>query len=100
MTYTYYAVEVPIRNLKTPGMEGVHVFTGRADSRSAAVEAAHEAYDTARTATEAGAEIPLMRPNGWAVRAYRPGWEPDWTAATANPCGYTLNWPAADAFGL
>ncbi|MEU8934268.1 hypothetical protein AB0D30_30835 [Streptomyces sp. NPDC048409] len=99
MIYTYYAVEVPIRNLRTPGRKGVHVLAGRAESRSAAVEAAQEAYDMARLASESGAEIPLPQPDGWEVRAYRPGWEPDWTAAIAHPCGYTFSWPTADAVG-
>ncbi|MFF4935312.1 hypothetical protein ACFY2H_41800 [Streptomyces griseofuscus] len=99
MMYTYYTVEVPIRSVGTPVLEGVHVFTGRADSCTAAVEAAHEAYDTARAATEAGAQLPPMGPNGWVVRAYRPGWEPDWTAAVVNPCGYTFSRSASGAFG-
>ncbi|WP_406501208.1 hypothetical protein [Streptomyces sp. NBC_00500] len=36
----------------------MHVFTGHADSRSAAVRIAHEVYDAARAAQQAGLEIP------------------------------------------
>ena len=49
-----YEVDVPIRSTETPGLEGVHVFTGWADGRSAALRAAHEVYDAARAAAEAG----------------------------------------------
>ncbi|MFH9425491.1 hypothetical protein [Streptomyces sp. NPDC017529] len=76
----YYEVDVPIRN--TAGLSGVHVFTGRADSRSAAARIAHAVYDAARAAQQAGGEIPRRRPDGWGARGYRPGWEPDWQAAT------------------
>ncbi|MDP9954292.1 hypothetical protein [Streptomyces vinaceus] len=76
---------------------GLHVFTGRADSRSAAVRIAHEVYDAARAATEAGLEIPHGRPDGWGACGYRPGWELDWPAATAgrwtNPNRWTKRHP-------
>ncbi|MGW7820156.1 hypothetical protein ACWGLF_18970 [Streptomyces puniciscabiei] len=61
----------------------MHVFTGPADSRSAALRIAHEVYDAARAARKAGLEIPDKRPDGWGARGYRPGWEPDWLSATA-----------------
>ncbi|MFB7260612.1 hypothetical protein ACFCXH_00350 [Streptomyces nojiriensis] len=64
---------------------GVHVFTGRADSDSAAIKAAHEVYDAACAAAEAGREIPHGRPDGWGACGYRPGWELDWPAAKAGP---------------
>ncbi len=62
----------------------MHVFTGWADSRDAAVKAAHEVYDEARAAAEAGREIPHGRPDGWSACGYRPGWELDWPAAKAS----------------
>ncbi|MGI5484719.1 hypothetical protein [Streptomyces lavendofoliae] len=43
-----YEVDVPITN--TAGLRGVHVFTGHADSRSAAVRIAHEVYQAAHAA--------------------------------------------------
>ncbi|WP_435811252.1 hypothetical protein [Streptomyces ossamyceticus] len=46
----------------------MHVFTGQADSRSAAVRIAHEVYDAARAAREAGLEIPHDRPGLGRVR--------------------------------
>ncbi|MFJ6785560.1 hypothetical protein [Streptomyces yangpuensis] len=58
MTKHYFDVAVPIRN--TEGLRGVHVFTGRADSGSAAIKGAHEVYDAARAAAEAGREIPRV----------------------------------------
>lgn len=67
-----YEVDVPTRSTTQPGLEGVHVFTGRAASRSAAVRIAHEVYDAARAACEAGLEIPHDRPDGWGARGYRP----------------------------
>ncbi|MEV7282687.1 hypothetical protein [Streptomyces sp. NPDC093111] len=86
-----YEVDVPIRN--TGGLRGVHVFTGHADSRSAAVRIAHEVYDQAAAARQAGLEVPGRRPDGWTARGYRPGWELDWKAATAgrwnNPYSFT-----------
>lgn len=73
-----YEVDVPIRSTETPGLEGVHVFTDWADSRSAALKAAHEVYDAAHAAAEAGHEIPHGGPGGWSACGYRPGWELDW----------------------
>ncbi|MBQ0867372.1 hypothetical protein [Streptomyces sp. RK75] len=85
MTLPYFEVDVPIRSIETPGLEGVHVFTGQAESRSAAMKAAHEVYDAARAAAEAGLEIPHGRPDGWGACGYRTGWELDWPAAKAGP---------------
>lgn len=82
MPLPYFEVEVPIHRPDQPG-EGLHVFTGRADSPVTAVRLAHEAYVAARAARAAGLEIPHGHPDGWGACGYRPGWEPDWTAATA-----------------
>ncbi|WP_432171164.1 hypothetical protein [Streptomyces sp. 1222.5] len=92
MTLPYFEVDVPIRSTETPGLEGVHVFTGQADSRSAAMKAAHEVYDVARAAAEAGLEIPHGRPDGWGACGYRPGWELDWPAAKAGPWRSPYSW--------
>ncbi|MFI7178951.1 hypothetical protein [Streptomyces spororaveus] len=92
MTERYFEVDVPIRSTQTPGLSGVHVFTGRADSDSAALQAAHEVYDAARTAAQAGLEMPHGRPDGWGACGYRPGWELDWPAATAAPWRNPYSW--------
>ncbi|AXI91234.1 hypothetical protein SAM9427_36285 (plasmid) [Streptomyces sp. ETH9427] len=100
MTLPYFEVDVPIRSTETPGLEGVHVFTGQADSRSAAMKAAHEAYDAARAAAESGLEIPHGRPDGWGACGYRPGWELDWSAAKAGPCRSPYSWLNSSPFEL
>jgi hypothetical protein len=91
-----YEVDVPIRSTETPGLEGVHVFTGWADSRSAALNAAHEVYDAA----EAGREIPHGGPGGWSACGYRPGWELDWPAATAGPWNDPYSWLNSSPFEM
>ncbi|KIF05727.1 hypothetical protein PL81_11485 [Streptomyces sp. RSD-27] len=68
----------------------LHVFTGRADSGTAASKAAHEVYDAARAA--AGLEIPHGRPDGWGACGYRPGWELDWPAAKAGSWKSPYGW--------
>jgi hypothetical protein len=100
MTLPYFEVDVPIRSTETPGLEGVHVFTGQADSRSAAVKAAHEVYDAARAAAEAGLEIPHGRPDGWGACGYRPGWELDWPATKAGPWRSPYSWLNSSSFEL
>lgn len=42
MGLPYYEVDVPISSTTQPGLTGVHIFAGPADSRSAAVRIAHE----------------------------------------------------------
>ncbi|WP_369384075.1 hypothetical protein [Streptomyces sp. cg36] len=97
-----YEVDVPIHN--AAGLRGVHVFTGQADSRSAAVRHAHEVYDAARTAQAMGLEVPGRRPDGWGAHPPRPGWRLDWTAAEAGRWGEPLTWihagDAEDGFEL
>ncbi|MEU5397323.1 hypothetical protein [Streptomyces tibetensis] len=100
MTLPYFEVDVPIRSTETPGLEGVHVFTGQADSRSAAVKAAHEVYDAARAAVEAGLEIPHGHPDGRGACGYRPGWELDWPAAKAGPWRSPYSWFNSSPFEL
>ncbi|WP_198655463.1 hypothetical protein [Streptomyces geranii] len=95
----YYEVDVPISNTRQ-GLRGVHVFTGQADSPGTAVRLAHEAYDAARSAQQAGLAIPGSRPDGWGARGYRPGWEPDWPAATADRWKSPYSWTSLSTFGL
>ncbi|MFJ9634852.1 hypothetical protein ACIRU8_44900 [Streptomyces sp. NPDC101175] len=42
MGLPYYEVDVPIRSTDDPGLSGMHILTGPADSCSAAVRIAHE----------------------------------------------------------
>ncbi|WP_331759409.1 hypothetical protein [Streptomyces sp. NBC_01579] len=100
MAFPYFEVDVPIRSTETPRLSGVHVFTGRADSRRAAVQAAHEVYDAARAARAAGLEIPHGRPDGGGARGYRPGWELDWPAATAGRWTNPYRWTNPSTFEL
>ncbi|AVH61885.1 MULTISPECIES: hypothetical protein [Streptomyces] len=100
MGLPYFEVDVPIKSTDQPGLRGVHVFTGPADSRSSAVRIAHEVYDAARAAQEAGFEIPGKRPDGWGARGYRPGWEPDWLSATAGRWNDPCSWLRVSDFDL
>ncbi|MFD9458659.1 hypothetical protein ACFWBC_36965 [Streptomyces sp. NPDC059985] len=100
MAKDYFEVDVPIRNIESPGLRGVHVFTGRADSDSAAIKAAHEVYDAARAAAEARREIPHGRSDGWGACGYRAGWELDWPAAKAGPWKSPYSWVTTQPFEL
>ncbi|WP_019074400.1 hypothetical protein [Streptomyces hokutonensis] len=100
MPLPFYEVDVPIRHPAQPALSGVHVFTGPADSRSSAVRIAHEVYEAARAAQEAGLAIPAKRPDGWGARGYRPGWEPDWPAATAGRWNSPYSWLRVSDFDL
>ncbi|MFF3264931.1 hypothetical protein ACFYWO_37940 [Streptomyces sp. NPDC002932] len=91
MLLPYFEVDVPIRSTEAPGQHGLHVFTGRAASRSAAVRIAHEVYDAARAATEAGREIPHGRPDGW---------ELDWPAETASRWTNPYRWTKPSTYEL
>jgi hypothetical protein len=82
MALPYWEVDVPIHHTTDKDRpRGLHIFTGKASSHSDAVRIAHEVYDQALAAIQAGIEIPGKRPDGWAARGLRPGWELDWTAA-------------------
>ncbi|MEU6353187.1 hypothetical protein ABZ896_28325 [Streptomyces sp. NPDC047072] len=100
MGLPYYEVDVPISSTTQPGLTGVHIFAGPADSRSAAVRIAHEVYDAARAAQEAGLEIPGKRPDGWGASGYRPGWEPDWLSAMAGRWDDPYSWLRVSDFDL
>ncbi|MEV5786729.1 hypothetical protein AB0L42_37950 [Streptomyces sp. NPDC052287] len=100
MPLPYFEVDVPIHRADQPGLLGLHVFTGRADSRTAAVRIAHQVYEAARAAREAGLEIPHGRPDGWCACGYRPGWELDWSAATAGRWTNPNRWTKPHTFEL
>ncbi|MFJ2753570.1 hypothetical protein [Streptomyces sp. NPDC087297] len=97
---TYFEVAVPIHSTETPGLRGVHVFTGQAQCPSAAVQAAYQVYDVARAAMEAGQEITCGREGGWGACGYRTGWELDWLAATACPWRSPYSWTNASPYEL
>ncbi|MET8411089.1 hypothetical protein ABZV34_23805 [Streptomyces sp. NPDC005195] len=100
MPLPVFQVDVPIHRTDQPAASGVHVFTGRADSRSAAVRNAHEVYDAARTAQDAGREIPHESADGWCACGYRPGWQLDWSAARASRWVNPNRWTKARTFEL
>jgi hypothetical protein len=97
MGLPYFEVDVPIRSTTRPGLSGVHVFTGPADSRSAALRIAHEVYTAARAAQQAGLAPADQRPDGWTANGYRPGWEADWRSATVGRWNNPYTWLRADA---
>ncbi|WP_369384233.1 hypothetical protein [Streptomyces sp. cg36] len=78
-----YEVDVPIHDTTNPALRGLHVFTGEADSPTTALRRAHEVYDAALAAQQAGLDIPGKQPDSWGARGLRPGWELDWPAAKA-----------------
>ncbi|MEU8695814.1 hypothetical protein [Streptomyces sp. NPDC048665] len=78
----------------------MHVFTGPADSRSAAVRITHEVYDAARAAQQDGLAIPGKRPDGWGATGHRPGWEPDWLSAMAGRWNDPYSWLRVSDFDL
>ncbi|MFB7852382.1 hypothetical protein ACFC34_35945 [Streptomyces sp. NPDC056053] len=93
MPLRYFEVDVPIHHTTNRQLHGVHVFTGEASSNSEALRLAHEVYDAALAAQQAGREIPGKQAGGWGARGLRPDWALDWQAAKAgpwnNPCGWT-----------
>ncbi|MGW2109515.1 hypothetical protein [Streptomyces sp. NPDC001948] len=61
----------------------VHVFTAIANSPAAALRRAHEVYDAALAAQQAGLDIPGKQPDSWGASGLRSGWELEWPAAKA-----------------
>jgi hypothetical protein len=100
VTLPYFEVDVPIRCTAQPGLRGLHVFTGPAASTGEAVRIAHEIYDAARAAQQAGLEIPGKRPDGWGASGYRSGWELDWSAAMAGRWNDPFSWIRVSDFEL
>ncbi|MFH8371619.1 hypothetical protein [Streptomyces sp. NPDC018031] len=82
MAKPYFQVHVPIRSTVQPERHGIHVLTGPADTAPQAVRIAREACDAALAARAAGLGVPHRRLDGWGARGVRPGWVPDWAAAT------------------
>ncbi|MDX2915985.1 hypothetical protein [Streptomyces griseiscabiei] len=95
-----YEVDVPIHDTSHPDRRGVHVFTGVADSPAAALRRAHEVYDAALAAQQAGLENPGRQPDNWGVRGLRPGWEMEWRAATAGLWNNPVSWSTRSDFAL
>ncbi|MDX3054583.1 hypothetical protein PV394_05445 [Streptomyces sp. NE06-03E] len=87
MPEIYFQVDVPIRNSVRPEQCGLHVFTGAADTGSAALRIARDTCDAAAAARKAGRPAPGRRPDGWSARGLRCGWVLDWTAATVDVWG-------------
>lgn len=79
-----WEVDVPIQH--PDGLRGVHVFTGLASDRTAAIAAARSVVDEALEHVRSGREIPVPeRPRiDWAARGLRPGWELRWEGAQAH----------------
>lgn len=92
----FYEVDVPIHDTSR-AQHGVHVFTGKASSVDEALARAHQVYDAANAARQAGLEIPGQQDGGWGARGVRDGWELDWAAAKAsrwsNPDSWTRTKP-------
>ncbi|MCZ4101007.1 hypothetical protein [Streptomyces sp. H39-C1] len=82
--HKFFEVDVPIHDAANPDLRGLHVFTGEADSPTAALRRAHEVYDAALAAHAAGREIPDKQPDSWGARGLRPGWALEWPAAKAS----------------
>ncbi|APE26790.1 hypothetical protein [Streptomyces venezuelae] len=95
-----YEVDVPIHDTANPARRGLHVFTGVADSPAAALRRAHEVYDAALAAQQAGLEIPGKEPDSWGAAGLRPGWQMEWTAATAGPWHNPLSCTTHSRFAL
>ncbi|MEU2440154.1 hypothetical protein ABZ595_28825 [Streptomyces rubradiris] len=73
-----YEVDVPIHDPAHPDRRGLHVFTGAADSPAAA----------------------LGQPDTWTARGLRPGWELEWTAATAGLWHNPVSWSSGGDVAL
>ncbi|MFJ3505037.1 hypothetical protein [Streptomyces sp. NPDC090135] len=78
----------------------MHVFTGEADSPTTALRRAHEVHDAALAAQQAGLEIPAKQPENWGAPGLRPGWQMEWTAATAGPWKRPYSWTTHSDFTL
>ncbi|CAL9676036.1 hypothetical protein [Streptomyces sp. enrichment culture] len=48
----------------------------------------------------AGREIPSGQPDIWTARGLRPGWELEWTAATASLWHNPVSWSSGCDFAL
>lgn len=98
--HEFYEVDVPIHDTDNPAQRGLHVFTGVADSPATALRRAHEVYDAALAARQAGLEVPGKEPDSWGASGLRPGWEMEWTAAKAGPWHNPLDCTRRSRFAL
>ncbi|MFD4528420.1 hypothetical protein ACFWP7_31780 [Streptomyces sp. NPDC058470] len=87
-----FEVDVPIHHTTNRALHGVHVFTGRASSTSEALTRAHQVYDAALAAQQAGLENPGRQDGDWGACGVRIGWEPDWAAAKAGAWVNPYSW--------
>ncbi|MEU7592557.1 hypothetical protein AB0B79_05900 [Streptomyces sp. NPDC039022] len=90
---TVFEVDVPIHT-RDRKLHGLHVFTGQATSPDEALTRAHQVYDQALAAREAGRDNPGRQDGGWGACGVRDGWEPDWEAAK------TAVWCSTGSFAL
>lgn len=95
-----YEVDVPMHDTNHPDRRGLHVFTGVADSPAAALHRAHEVYDAALAAQQAGLENPGKQPDSWGACGLRPGWEPEWLAVKASLWHNPVSWTIRSDFPL
>ncbi|MFF7764257.1 hypothetical protein [Streptomyces griseorubiginosus] len=81
-----WEVDVPIQH-PDGHHTGIHVFTGLASDRGAALAAARSVVDEALEHLHHGRDIPIPEhPRiDWAARGLRPGWELRWENAQAHP---------------
>ncbi|MFD4260739.1 hypothetical protein ACFWR9_24730 [Streptomyces sp. NPDC058534] len=100
MPLRYFEVDVPIHHTTNRQLKGVHVFTGEASSKSEALRIAHEVYDAALAAQQAGHEVPGRQAGGWGARGLRPDWALDWQAAKASPWNDPYSWLSHEPFEL
>jgi hypothetical protein len=100
MPLRYFEVDVPIHHNTNRALHGVHVFTGKASSPGEALTRAHEVYDAALAARQAGLEIPGQQDGGWGARGVRDGWELDWAAAKAGPWSNPDSWTRTTSYEL
>ncbi|MFD7667766.1 hypothetical protein [Streptomyces sp. NPDC059788] len=96
---TFFEVDVPMHTTDRT-LHGLHVFTGQATSPGEALARAHQVYDQALAAREAGRDNPGRQDGGWGARGARDGWEPDWGAATAAPWTDPFSWCSTGSFAL
>ncbi|MFQ3556598.1 hypothetical protein QZN11_07285 [Streptomyces gramineus] len=84
-----YQVSVPAQQDHSDA--GLHIFTGEATSPGTALRSARKVHDAALAAQRDGLPQPAHRSDGWSACGMRPGWQLDWSAATAclwkNPYG-------------
>ncbi|WNI27329.1 hypothetical protein [Streptomyces sp. ITFR-16] len=99
MHLEFYEVDVPIHT-NDRAQHGLHVFTGQATSVTEALTRAHQVYDAALSARQAGLENPGQQNGGWGARGTRDGWELDWAAAKAGLWPNPFSWSSKKLYEL